>query len=310
MKISSTFHWGAIYKVRVYDSAGNIKAESGDSENLITNWGIQNAMKSSGVPITKCYVGTGTSWPMTFDYRLESFLAATKVHSGNSGIKNTTTPPYYMESDHDYQFPQGSVIGHISEVGMGIEDEDAFFGQYVCSRALIMDISGNPTTITVGASDTLVVNVKFRIYTAPKVTGNVTLFNADAEPIQTMPFSAVGYLMDDGVYPNFNGSKMVMSAIYGSTVPIDPDNPNDRGNQLLMDNTSNYVLSYHDTSCRLTHTFGPTEGNGTWYGFSMQVNAFIPMGGFGIKMCLAQPFTKTAGKTLRITVEARLERFD
>lgn len=126
-------------------------------DNLITNMGLDGyGYGNDRYLINICYVGTGTALPSVNDVGLAVPLAST------SGVAETkhiapAAPDWVSSRVNRYRFSVGSVIGNISEVGIGGE-------LYFWSRARILDDYGNPSDITVLANEYLDVIYTLRLH--------------------------------------------------------------------------------------------------------------------------------------------------
>lgn len=123
--------------------------------NLILDQGL-NIIGTSQLG-SYCHVGTGTATPTVTDTALGNKLAhTTTVQSAVAG--GSVSPPYYGSYTIVYRFAAGTATGNLTEVGVGYSTTALF------SRTLIKDGSGNPTTITILASESLDVTYELRLY--------------------------------------------------------------------------------------------------------------------------------------------------
>lgn len=146
-------------------------------ENLITNGGLERMGSTGGSfeVISHVQVGTGSTAPSVTDSALNNFLASTG--KGGSGAPTYTynavyggSPTFHTEGTFTWRFDQGAAAGNLSEIGVGWASGGLF------SRALIVDGSGNPTTITVAAIEFLTVTYKLRMYPpTTDVTGSISM---------------------------------------------------------------------------------------------------------------------------------------
>lgn len=124
--------------------------------NLITNQGLNASMANVTTDfIGTCRVGSGSTAPAFTDTSLVAQVATTGIFSENVGFSSTA--PYYGWRRVVYRFGTGVATGNLSEVGTG-------GGAVLYSRALIVDGSGNPTTITVLSDEVLDVTYELRVY--------------------------------------------------------------------------------------------------------------------------------------------------
>ncbi len=140
--------------------------------NLITNAGLNNMGEYNGF-LSYCHVGSGNTAPANGDTALVSQVAETSQTVGSALQTAQPSSPYYGSVIRTHRFDAGTATGNLSEVGMSPGPAGSF---NLTSRALILDGSGNPTTITVLADEALDVTYEFRIYPPTgNVTGNISL---------------------------------------------------------------------------------------------------------------------------------------
>lgn len=157
------------YKIEIGKPDGSIVSVTDWFPNLITNQGL-DYMATNTSRFSYCQVGSGSAVPQFTDVQLSSRVASSnKIVSSDSGIQSS--PPYYASRTLTYSFSAGTATGNISEVGVGISSSSGLF-----SRALVVDGSGNPTSITVLSDEVLYVTYQIRYY-SPSVdsTGSVTI---------------------------------------------------------------------------------------------------------------------------------------
>lgn len=104
-----------------------------------------------------CHVGTGSTTPQVTDTALANKIAHTTTTQSvvNGG---SASAPYYGSYTVVYRFAAGVATGNLSEVGVGYSTTQLF------SRTLIKDGAGNPTTITILATEALDVTYELRLY--------------------------------------------------------------------------------------------------------------------------------------------------
>ncbi len=207
----TTIQFGAKFEGEyrfVVTRAGAQVNDTGWFKNLILNQGLDTlAAMSGGNPISYCRVGTGTSTPAATQTQLDSQLAASSSINGASSRTTSGAPNYQSVLTYTYVFAQGAVVGNVTEVGVG----SGSTGTNLFSRALILDGSGNPTTLALVAIDQL--TVYYRVRVSPPITdgsGTVTLGGT--------PYSYQTRLLDAN---NFFSSTYSLSAFpYHSTSPV------------------------------------------------------------------------------------------
>jgi len=163
------------FRITVTGGDGTIKQDTGWFDNLITNQGLDMIGNASiigglsGIPkiVTGvCGVGTSSATPAFTDTVLGAQLATHNAFNGTGNFASTTYvpgPPAYWSGLVVYNWSQGAVVGNLTEVGVGLIPNSSTT-LYTFSRALILDGSGNPTTLPVIASDTLSVTYELRMY--------------------------------------------------------------------------------------------------------------------------------------------------
>ena len=162
------------YRLVVTSADGTTK-DTGWFPNLILNQGLNRLGDPAGgaatlTPIVYASIGTGTSTPIATQTALDAPVAYSSVSSNASSVTNAGTPTYATLQTFTYVFTQGSVIGNMSEVGVG----SATSSGNLFSRALIVDINSNPTTITLTSLDQLTVYYQLTI-SPPLVDGTGTV---------------------------------------------------------------------------------------------------------------------------------------
>ena len=161
------------YKIEAVKADGSRRVAADWFPNLITDGGLDRIANNTDSMVF-CQVGSGSSSPLVTDTALASRVASKQFNpvSGDfssSGAQGSA--PYYGWLRLTYRFPQGAAAGNLSEVGVGWASSGGLF-----SRALILDSSGNPTTITVLSDEFLDVTYEFRRYPGVSdISGTVIL---------------------------------------------------------------------------------------------------------------------------------------
>ena len=121
-------------------------------DNLITNTGLDYILSGVGTFNSVCCVGTGNATPTFADTRLQTQIAA--LGSTDQSDASGGAPNYTVISQRVFAFGQGAAAGNLTEVGVGAALANPVVTN---SRALIVDGSGNPTTLTVLSDEFLTV---------------------------------------------------------------------------------------------------------------------------------------------------------
>lgn len=132
------------------------------SKNLIldgffTRW-LSGSLINSG---WRFFVGSGTTPPANGNTQLESLIGSVSdVATVNTNSNAFESPDYIASSTAVASWPVGAIVGNISEVGANLRNSTAT--NALDSRALIVDGVGDPTTISITASDQLIVSYTLR----------------------------------------------------------------------------------------------------------------------------------------------------
>lgn len=164
------------YRLRIQHEDGT-ETDTGWFKNLITNGGMDGFGQGFGTNtnpnlysqlIGWAGVGTGNTPPAFTDTQLTSPLGPVQICSTGGGGSWASSsyvagPPAYWSGICNYTWSQGAVVGNIAEVGVGNNFNST--GNFLLfSHALIVDSSGNPTTLTVLSTDTLFLSYELRMY--------------------------------------------------------------------------------------------------------------------------------------------------
>ena len=185
------------YQFTVRDKDGNIKQETPWFKNLITNGGLDR-MGTNDDYLKYCQIGTSNQTPSFSDSALISRLAGTSTTTSSSTTAASASP-YYLSVKKTFRFAAGAATGNIAEVGVGWALTGSLF-----SRTLVVDESGNPTTVTVLSDETLDVSYEFRYYVYEQdVTGTVVIDGVThswvARAAHASTAGTVGYISETGM---------------------------------------------------------------------------------------------------------------
>lgn len=254
--------------------SGVIVQTIGPFDNLITLQGLDQIGNppvfntSSGIPFinTHCGVGTGTTAPSTADTVLESPLAmypstaGSNVESCSSSYVAASGPdPAYYRAIWTYTFPAGAAAGNLSEVGVG-GTLSGSTTPILFSRALIVDGSGVPTTITVLSDEILVVTYELRLYidqtdTAYSFFINTTSYSGTLRrALLTTPPVGMNVAMTAAL------SKPSQGLYTGSIGPV-TGNPSGLVVNVAATQPTTYTNGTHYNDFRATYAVGVGTGN-------------------------------------------------
>jgi hypothetical protein len=130
-------------------------------DNVILDQGLERFGAANSDIGLVCKVGTSSTTPATNQTALLGFVAATAAVQSTLSIAQAA-PPYFGQVVRTFRFATGAAAGTLAEVGVGWAGGNA--ADTLWCRALILDILGAPTTITVLADEVLDVTYELRIY--------------------------------------------------------------------------------------------------------------------------------------------------
>ena len=152
----------------------------GTHKNLILDAGITR-MLNGEAPLSYIHVGSGSSQPNVGQVQLDANFANTRrgrniVH-GYVSADDSESGKAYGYSRLEVQFDKGAAKGNISEIG--VCDNDG--GSPLWSRSLILDKSGNPTSITILDDEYLTVTYELRRYVSTETVTTTIQYEDDGE---------------------------------------------------------------------------------------------------------------------------------
>lgn len=166
------------YKIIVRRADLSIREETDWFDNVILNQGIDGLFLSSnaitGSSYSRIDVGTGSTPAKVTDSALESKIGECGDYQYQYHKTSTQTEksPYSFSFELGFRSALGGVVGNISEVGFFSAQENV---NRLMSRSLVVDSSGNPTSITVKNDEYLDVIWKMTVYMG--TGGNKFTFN-------------------------------------------------------------------------------------------------------------------------------------
>lgn len=162
------------FRCRVLNPDRNwaVKTDTGWFPNLILDRGLNfigGGMGGSYFLHTYCAIGTGNATPDVTQTTLQSYVTSVSSNSNPApslsswpttewgSVSHQTTSPYYMSSINGWRFT--GLNNTFAELGTGNSTVPL-----LCTRTLIKDSGGNPTTITVNTGEVLDVYYCLRCY--------------------------------------------------------------------------------------------------------------------------------------------------
>ena len=168
------------FRCVVKKADGSIKTDTGYQKNLILNQGLDFFGSNYGADMMAyCVIGSGNSQPVYTQNKLDTAVF------GVSGTEYSTEYDYNAARDgnlyktnkvNKYSFTGLNNV-NISELGLASTYSNATT-YFLCTRALIKDSQGNPTTITVLSGEILEIYYKlWAVYDITDKTGQINLLD-------------------------------------------------------------------------------------------------------------------------------------
>lgn len=279
-------------------STEEITRETEWFKNIVLDTGL-NQM-SVGTWIDRVRVGSGNSTPVTSQTQLDNTIASTTdVLSGSESVsKQTTTSPYYAMANRTYRFAEGVAAGSISEVGCGWGA-----GLDLWNRALVKDLNGNPTTITVLSDEYLDVIVEVRYYPTQSFSGSFNLLDKIGEIASSHTYTGLPQFSESTTV-SFDKVSGVVTTLFSGSMNDVTTIPNDELGAV-------YPSSTHPSPKTLTCTssFPLTEANGTIKTVAQNFNT-IENDGSSYKFEIDPPIVKTDQMVLSFTFSISWDRYE
>lgn len=173
--------------------------------NLITNYGLDAlGVAAASAVQTTCIASSNSATPTETESSALNVLGSTS--SRTQTISNSGgDPEWYYQNELVYTFAQGAVVGNVSKLYIGASTTQCF------SVALVKDSGGDPTTITLTATDQLFVTWRFRKYISiTPVTGTAT-FDFNGVPTDVAFEIQPAFLGNTGGFYYFSPSQGIGS---------------------------------------------------------------------------------------------------
>ena len=304
---------------------GSTKIDTGYQKNLILNQGLDFFGGGDGNYMTEyCVIGSGNSQPSYTQNKLDAFLAAT----------GTTGYPAYPVYKTDYdkirdgnlykasvtdKYTFTNITGNISEVGLA-SDYTNSSSYNLCTRALIKDSNGNPTTISVLSGEML--DIYYKLWRITDLTDKNTTLNvldgvggSVAYNVITRP-SHIGF--NSGYY-DYANRLIGTTADYrmGAALDIKGDTgeltaPNSKFSPVNSSSVSSITWSPYVTGSYKRQL----TANATVNKLNLNIRRFQVQIGFGDfqfrvgKVSDDSPLVKTDTQTLSIPIEVSWGRYE
>lgn len=242
------------FRLVVRGPDGDIRRDTGWFDNLILDSGLNRW--GTGAVSGGAAIGTGTSTPVATQTGLDAQTAYTTTQTANT-YGNSGSSPYYGTYFITYTFALGALNGNYTEVGIGWAS-----GANMFSRALIVDGSGTPTTLTVTSAEQLSVSYTLRGYvpttdvvTTPTIGGVSTTVTTRAANASTTGWGAEMRASKDTNYAAVLGSFPVYNGAIGAITASPSGTPSAPGSLTTPTYVNNSLTTVR------TLFYGLTNGN-------------------------------------------------
>lgn len=284
------------YKIEAVKPDGTKRVLADWFPNLITDLGLNRmgTRASYSQLLVNCYLGSGNTPPAVTDIQLANLVGSNAVPDSYS-YGCASVEPYHTYISLKWRFNPGVADGNLSEVGVG-ETSTLLF-----SRALILDGSGVPTTITVLPDE--YIDVYYRLnYYAPTadVIGTVDISGVTYDYISRAANVTSSYSFTEGSYYGWG-------PLDGSMITAPARTPSVTGNDIVAITSVPASLAsgsqsstYIDGSLQsdTVVSFGLTQGNITG-----GIRSLVLRKGWGSYQIQFTPnIPKDAYKTLSLTL--------
>ena len=294
---------------------GSTKIDTGYQKNLILNQGLDFfGGGHGGNMMNVCLIGSGNSQPNYTQNKLDAAIGYSVGSYVSSKYDYDTSRDgglYKINRVDKYTFT-GLDNANISELGLASTNNNTTT-YFLCTRALIKDSQGNPTTITVLSGEVLEIYYKlWAVYDVTDKTGTLNLLDGIGGKIAynyTVRLAKVG---SSDWYASIVGLPFGQPTNVRSTL-----NTGDLTNITSMPSGSgsNYVLNgidiYANNSYKQVNTLVVTTNNEnkSIRSFTFATN----MGSWQIRFGAVvddSPITKTSTQSLTIPVEVSWGRYE
>lgn len=245
------------FRLKVRRPDGRVRHDTGWFPNLITDGGL-NLLGTSQSWVEACVVGSGSAAPAESDTSLVSEVASTTNRIDRTGGSNQTSDRYCY-GRATFRFAAGAAEGNLAEIG--IESGSTLF-----SRALILDGSGSPTTITVLADEALDCVYEVRNYpplddVAAEILIGATPHDIVLRVAEVDTWNVLGGGLGAPIGWMAGIATFTGAAVYGSTSTLGTVLTQPSGTSFGHSGSSNSSYSPASHFREFSYTWGLTSGN-------------------------------------------------
>lgn len=302
------------FRVVVKRADGSTKIDTGYQKNLILNQGLDFFGGGNGSDMMAyCVIGSGNSQPSYTQNKLDTALA------GINGSDVSTKYDYDAARDgslyktnrvRKYSFTGLNNV-NVSELGLASIYSNATT-YFLCTRALIKDSNGNPTTITVLSGEQLDIYYKlWAVYDTTDKTGTLNLLDGVGGSVAYNWKLRLAYVTDMTAYKNVGFVLGPPTSRYCTFNTGDLANitsiPSGSGSNYTLDGLASYVSgSYKRVNSKVLTTDQENKSIRT-------LTLATTMGVYQIRLGAVaddSPIVKNNTQTLAIPVEVSWSRYE
>lgn len=297
---------------------GSTKIDTGYQKNLILNQGLDFFGGNNGADMMlHCVIGRGNSQPVYTQNKLDAVITATTggdLANQKYDYDATRDGNLYKTNKTRYYSFTGLNNVNISEIGLA-SSFDSTSNYYLCTRALIKDAQGNPTTITVLSGEELTVYYKlWAVFDTTDKVGTINLLDgvggsvaynyvARLAVVGAQRYKTIGLALKS----LFNDISYSSQLLTGDIVDIKNVPTGSIFSKDSFSSKSEYsVGTYRQV---LTQNLTTSEGNGTFRTYLIGTTFGAYQIRFG-KVSDNSPITKTSSTTLSIPIEFSWGRYE
>lgn len=252
-------------------------------------------------------VGTGNAAPLPTDTTLQVPLALQAFNGSGWTNPSNATPPYSTGCSSVTTFGVGAVVGNIAEIGLSFtKSSGSTINDAIFSRALIQ-VGGSPGTISLTASDQLVVTYTLSWSYANDTTGSI-IVTTDGTPSAANNFTVRPYFIGNPISSSaFADHPFQAILVYNNSGSIQAWASNATALQASTVTSAPGTVVRADSASASAYTTGSFTRNynlhwNTGHNFVDQLY-FVQMMMMGFQMLFTTGFGPTSVQTLDLALQ-------
>lgn len=206
------------FRAVVLTADGEVKSDTGLQRNLITNRGMDFFGGGYGTDMfAYCLIGAGNQAPAVTDLELQSYLTnrppeQSKAIDFKYNYLEDGSGLYKTSRTSEYRFVAESEM-NVAEVGLAStrSGSSSNYTYDLCTRALIKNAGGSPTSITVLATEVLV--IYYTLYQFFNIADVIKTINVVSNTDGNIPYTTTARLavVGDGGYGRIVGRALAVT---------------------------------------------------------------------------------------------------